>query len=164
MLFAPEEIANKSGKPFQAFTPMWKHYQTLEIPKISWDQGIHDFWGAPPRKRALKRLRAFVRSAPSSTAKQAGSPGLELRLLPGRGRKACYGERSKPGFRGDARNIVRRSCLRRHREQSFMIRREYLEVYRIREIQVATATHLLLHQTGRLRPQTARPARRPPPR
>ncbi|MFT4551310.1 MAG: deoxyribodipyrimidine photo-lyase [Verrucomicrobiales bacterium] len=34
MLFEPHEIANKSGKPFQVFTPMWKHYQTLEMPQV----------------------------------------------------------------------------------------------------------------------------------
>ena len=32
MLFEPHAIANKSGKPFQVFTPMWKHYQTLDVP------------------------------------------------------------------------------------------------------------------------------------
>ncbi len=91
VLFAPESIANKSGRPFQVFTPMWKHIQTLEIPgpvrvkaaaakapakwpasealdslellpKIGWDAGFKDFWGTPSRKQALARLRKFIRT------------------------------------------------------------------------------------------------------
>ncbi len=32
-LLPPKEIANRSGKPFKIFTPMWRHYQKLEIPR-----------------------------------------------------------------------------------------------------------------------------------
>lgn len=91
LLIASEKISNKSGKPFQVFTPMWKHYQSLEIPdpakvEISaakapdrwprstkldslgllptrtWDAGFHKFWGAPSRKTALKQVRSFIKS------------------------------------------------------------------------------------------------------
>ena len=84
MLFEPHEIENKSGKPFQVFTPMWKHYQTLKVdkpvevdlgelkvlkkmpkglkidalgllPTISWDGGFYDFWD-PTRAAMLERL------------------------------------------------------------------------------------------------------------
>ena len=85
MLFEPHEIANKSGKPFQVFTPMWKHYQTREmpkvvdvdlkewkspkklpagqkieelelLPKIAWDGGFYESWD-PTRSAMLERLR-----------------------------------------------------------------------------------------------------------
>ena len=103
VLFAPERIANKSGKPFQVFTPMWRHYQTLEVPKpervnlsaakapsrwpksarlsslnllprIAWDTGLGEFWGTPSRKRAMKRLGAFVRSGAAAYPERRDTP------------------------------------------------------------------------------------------
>lgn len=91
MLFEPHEIANKSGKPFRVFTPMWRHYKTLEIPPpievdlaalkspsrmpkgdalkslellptISWDGGFKDFWSKPSREAMLERLDNFIAS------------------------------------------------------------------------------------------------------
>ncbi len=91
MLFEPHEIANKSGKPFQVFTPMWRHYQKLGkpelvrvpleelrhpkkwpgtdsiqslalLPTLPWDTGFGEFWGTPSRQDGLRRLRAFVKS------------------------------------------------------------------------------------------------------
>jgi len=32
LLFEPDEIKNKSGKPFQVFTPFWKHLREFDIP------------------------------------------------------------------------------------------------------------------------------------
>ena len=84
MLFEPHQISNKSGKPFQVFTPMWKHYQTLEVPgvvevdlaamkpprevpagiavedlgllpKIGWDSGFYQAWD-PTRAAVLARI------------------------------------------------------------------------------------------------------------
>jgi len=84
MLFEPHEIANKSGKPFQVFTPMWNHYQTREVPPavevdlgalqspkkwpksvaidklellpgIAWDGGFYEMWN-PTRAAMLERL------------------------------------------------------------------------------------------------------------
>ena len=89
MLFEPHEIANKAGKPFRVFTPMWRHYSTLEIPKpvdvdlkrletpkrlpkvdtlkglgllpkIPWDGGFSEFWGKPTRASMLERLDGFI--------------------------------------------------------------------------------------------------------
>ena len=103
VLFAPETIANKSGKPFKVFTPMWKHPQTLEmpapvrvksaaakapakwpasaqlgslrlLPKIGWDSGISEFWGTPSRNAALKHLRKFIRSGAESYPELRDSP------------------------------------------------------------------------------------------
>ena len=89
MLFEPHEIANKAGKPFRVFTPMWRHYTTLTVPKpvevdlsqlraparlpkgdrlndldllpkIPWDGGFGDFWGKPTRASMLERLGGFI--------------------------------------------------------------------------------------------------------
>jgi deoxyribodipyrimidine photo-lyase len=91
MLFEPHEIENKSGKPFQVFTPMWRHYQKLAmpavvkvplshlsapkkwpetdsidslalLPKISWDKGLAGHWGTPSRKICRSHLRKFIKS------------------------------------------------------------------------------------------------------
>ncbi len=32
LLFEPGTVLNKTGKPFQVFTPFWRHLQTLEVP------------------------------------------------------------------------------------------------------------------------------------
>jgi deoxyribodipyrimidine photo-lyase len=103
VLFAPEMIANKSGKPFQVFTPMWKHIQTLDMPKpvrvkmaaakaptkwpdsdqleslgllprAGWDVGFRNFWGAATRKRALTQLRKFIRADAQSYPELRDSP------------------------------------------------------------------------------------------
>ncbi len=89
MLFEPHEIANRSGKPFKVFTPMWKHYQSLTVPpvvslpaddlrfpsrlptgdplesldllpSIPWDTGFHRFWESPTRDHMLNRLDSFI--------------------------------------------------------------------------------------------------------
>ncbi|MGI9240596.1 MAG: cryptochrome/photolyase family protein [Verrucomicrobiales bacterium] len=89
MLFEPHEIANRSGKPFQVFTPLWKHYETLAVPtpvevdltelrppghwppsepieglnlrpQIPWDGGIHEHWD-PTRSAVLGRLEDIGR-------------------------------------------------------------------------------------------------------
>jgi deoxyribodipyrimidine photo-lyase len=86
MLHEPTEIANKAGKPFRVFTPMWRHYQTLEtprpvavdlaamkvsakwpdgsvlelLPRIRWDGGFNDFWGTPSRQLVDQRVRGFI--------------------------------------------------------------------------------------------------------
>ena len=89
LLHEPTVIQNKSGRPFQVFTPFWKHYQTLEVPRpvevdlkelkspskwpdgveieslgllptIQWDGGLYDFWGTPSRKMVDERVTEFV--------------------------------------------------------------------------------------------------------
>ena len=91
LLFEPQEIQNKSGKPFQVFTPFWKHCQTLPfpkpirvdlakiqvperwprsshlkeftlLPKIGWDAEFYKSWD-PTLKGGEKRLREFGRNA-----------------------------------------------------------------------------------------------------
>ena len=91
VLFEPYEIQNKAGKPFQVFTPMWRHYQKLEmpvvvkvplnlltspkrwpkadsieslalLPRASWDKGFEAHWGTPSRKICRSHLRKFIKS------------------------------------------------------------------------------------------------------
>lgn len=84
LLREPWEIKNQSGKPFQVFTPYWKHCLKLDtpapvsvdhqqakvlkqqpdsldldelglLPKIPWDRGFYDFW-TPTTAAARQRL------------------------------------------------------------------------------------------------------------
>lgn len=88
LLFEPQTIANKQGKPFQVFTPFWRYCLTREIaapvalkagdlpvpkiwpeslalehlrllPGVAWDAGLSETW-EPGEGGAQKRLRAFV--------------------------------------------------------------------------------------------------------
>lgn len=82
LLLDPLEITNKSGKPFQVFTPFWKHCRDLTpaepvtlpltaakpnlssdnvesldlLPTIPWDKGIDSFW-SPTRQGGLDLLK-----------------------------------------------------------------------------------------------------------
>ncbi|HEY9250124.1 MAG TPA: deoxyribodipyrimidine photo-lyase, partial [Rariglobus sp.] len=91
LLFEPHTIANKQGRPFQVFTPYWRHCLTQEIPRavtvraglfpppedwpaslrvddlgllpaIRWDAGFCAEW-TPGEAGARKRLKAFVAQA-----------------------------------------------------------------------------------------------------
>ena len=85
LLLDPLSIRNKSGKPFQVFTPFWKHCkdfapdqpETLAgnnfspdvatdsldsielLPNIPWDKTMNSFWD-PSRKGALKLLKEAI--------------------------------------------------------------------------------------------------------
>ena len=88
LLFEPDTVQNKSGGPFQVFTPYWKHCLSLPIeppaklgsaaliapkkwpaslevsefsllPKIKWDAGFGKV-SRPGEAEALKRLKSFV--------------------------------------------------------------------------------------------------------
>lgn len=89
LLFEPWTIHNKQNKPFQVFTPFWKHCLTLQapsvplpipklkpsslsiksdsleslelLPKIHWDTGIHAAW-KPGESHARKMLDKFLKS------------------------------------------------------------------------------------------------------
>jgi len=91
LLFEPHTIANKQGKPFQVFTPYWRHCLTQEIPAviavkaggfpapadwpaslpvaalgllpaIKWDAGFYTTW-TPGETGAHKQLKRFVAEA-----------------------------------------------------------------------------------------------------
>lgn len=91
VLFEPHVVKNKSGGPFQVFTPFWRHCLTLEVaepvrlpagklavpaevtrslaieelrllPAIPWDAGFRAAW-QPGEEGATRRLRKFVAGA-----------------------------------------------------------------------------------------------------
>jgi deoxyribodipyrimidine photo-lyase len=91
LLLDPLKITNKSGKPFQVFTPFWKHCREIDIaqpdtkqeklnsvkdlasgslaelnllPEIPWDKGMEEFWN-PTRKGGLDLLD---KAAPKSSS------------------------------------------------------------------------------------------------
>ncbi|MBL9172506.1 MAG: deoxyribodipyrimidine photo-lyase [Verrucomicrobiales bacterium] len=105
LLFEPHLIRNKQGRPFQVFTPFWKHCLTqlvsppvkvgtgkftapsawprsLEIdalgllPKIPWDAGFATSW-KPGEAGAAERLRVFVSRAMSGYANTRNLPGQD---------------------------------------------------------------------------------------
>jgi deoxyribodipyrimidine photo-lyase len=88
LLHEPHTIANKQGKPFQVFTPYWRHCLTVPmaepvkvsssdlptpakwpsslsldalrlLPRIKWDAGFSNVW-QPGEAGAAKRLSRFV--------------------------------------------------------------------------------------------------------
>src|SRR6478609_3535255 len=87
LLFEPHAVRNKAGRPFQVFTPFWRHCLTQPVdapvklrpgplkapaawpkslrvdelalrPKIKWDKGLAETW-QPGEAAALKRLKKF---------------------------------------------------------------------------------------------------------
>ncbi len=105
LLFEPHTIKNKQGKPFQVFTPYWKHCLELPVPaavklaasgqftapekwpqsreiaqlgllpKIKWDAGFGAVW-QPGEAAAAARLKKFAARAMENYA--------DVRNLPGR--------------------------------------------------------------------------------
>jgi deoxyribodipyrimidine photo-lyase len=90
LLFEPAEVQNKQGKPFQVFTPFWKHCQTRPAPEkplkkpsrlrspddwpnamdlgdlqlrpsIPWDAGFFEVW-TPGEAGAAERLATLKRT------------------------------------------------------------------------------------------------------
>jgi deoxyribodipyrimidine photo-lyase len=105
LLFEPHTVQNKSGQPFQVFTPFWKHCQTLPVdelvklpagnlpapaswpaslplaalallPTIKWDAGLAEAW-QPGEAAALKRLKQFMSRAVEQYAEQRNFPGID---------------------------------------------------------------------------------------
>ncbi|WP_309384485.1 cryptochrome/photolyase family protein [Cerasicoccus frondis] len=93
LVHEPWEIKNQSGKPFQVFTPYWKHCLKLDtpppvsvdirqakvpkqwpnslelealqlLPKIKWDTGFYDYW-TPTAAAAHQRLGKLAASGAS---------------------------------------------------------------------------------------------------
>ena len=105
LLHEPHTIANKSGGPFQVFTPYWRHCLTLSVaaavklgtaklaaptawprslaleelgllPRIPWDAGLRETW-TPGEAGAAKRLRGFAASAMENYADRRDLPGTD---------------------------------------------------------------------------------------
>jgi deoxyribodipyrimidine photo-lyase len=105
LLFEPHTVQNKAGRPFQVFTPYWRHCQTLPVeaptklpagnfpppgkwpgsrelaelelqPKIGWDSGLADAW-VPGEFAAAKRLKKFSAGAMEDYGDQRNTPALD---------------------------------------------------------------------------------------
>ena len=105
LLFEPWTIENKSGKPFQVFTPYWKRCREFPtpdveavplkklrapkvwpgslsldelvlLPEIGWDEGFYEAW-EPTRKGAQKRLKAFIKKAAASYGTDRDRPDVD---------------------------------------------------------------------------------------
>jgi deoxyribodipyrimidine photo-lyase len=105
VLFEPHTVKNKSGGPFQVFTPFWRHCQTLAVdeperlragelpgpsrwprslkleefellPRIPWDAGFGSLW-QPGEAGASKRLRRFLSHAMENYAEERNFPDRE---------------------------------------------------------------------------------------
>lgn len=102
LLFEPHSIRNKQGRPFQVFTPFWKHCLTLPVaapvqstssqltspdkwprseelgdlgllPRIPWDGGIAAMW-KPGEAGAAAQLKQFVTGAMNGYAETRNYP------------------------------------------------------------------------------------------
>jgi deoxyribodipyrimidine photo-lyase len=106
LLHEPHTIANKEGKPFQVFTPFWRHCLTLPIapptklaagtripgpaawprslaldelelrPQVAWDAGLREAW-TPGEVGAAKRLKQFAAHAMEEYAERRNEPGRD---------------------------------------------------------------------------------------
>lgn len=112
LLHEPEAIANRQGRPFQVFTPYWRHCLAQPVgrplklterilpappewpaslaleelalrPKSGWADGFDDVW-QPGEAGAAKRLRQFVAGALDGYADDRNRPDLDgtARLSP----------------------------------------------------------------------------------
>jgi deoxyribodipyrimidine photo-lyase len=84
LLHEPHTIANKQGRPFQVFTPFWRHCLTLEV-------------------AAPQRLPAGPLTAPASWPRSLGV--AELGLLPTRDWADGFGACWQPGEAGAAKRL-----------------------------------------------------------
>ncbi|GAB1489088.1 deoxyribodipyrimidine photo-lyase [Opitutaceae bacterium] len=104
LLFEPHTIANKQGRPFQVFTPYWRHCLTLPVspprvlpagplpspvkwpvgcqlselglrPSIPWDVGFSTHW-TPGEDGARRRLKAFVTGLIAGYAENRNVPSV----------------------------------------------------------------------------------------
>ena len=168
LLFDPEEIRNKSGRPFRVFTPFWNacvpvqppfakdptvvrwkrtRPESLELnayrlePSVEWTKGLRESW-QPGEPGAQKILQQFLDTAIDRYAENRDFPALDgtSRLSP----HLHFGEISP--------NRVLAACARRHSKTSG----EFVRQLGWREF----AHHLLYHfpetPSKPLRPQFAR--------
>ncbi len=102
LLHEPHTVSNKSGLPFQVFTPFWKHCLTLQkedpavckltrfpkpdafpkslkledlnlLPALGWDKGFYESWH-PGEAGAHKRLAGFLKTAAEDYSDQRNIP------------------------------------------------------------------------------------------
>ncbi|HVS51673.1 MAG TPA: deoxyribodipyrimidine photo-lyase [Opitutaceae bacterium] len=105
LLHEPHAIANKQGKPFQVFTPFWRHCLALPVepeikiparalaapakwpapcaleefelrPRLGWADAFRETW-EPGEAGAVKRLRKFIATAMAADADERNVPARE---------------------------------------------------------------------------------------
>ena len=105
LLFEPQFVANRQGRPFQVFTPFWRHCLSLPVapprrlgaaslpapsewpdsvaiddlgllPRKRWDAGLAGLW-QPGERGAAARLRRFVSTAIESYAADRDRPDMD---------------------------------------------------------------------------------------
>ena len=105
LLFEPAAIANRQGRPFQVFTPFWRHCLTLPVAgpvrlparlfpaparwpdtreladlalcsQLGWDAGFGGVWN-PGEIGAQARLKAFFAGCADTYDEQRNQPGIE---------------------------------------------------------------------------------------
>lgn len=105
LLHEPHTVANKQGRPFQVFTPYWRHCLTLPetppvklgaapfaapaawpaslapddlalLPRIKWDAGFYETW-TPGEAGAAKRLKAFAARAMEAYSDRRNTPSVD---------------------------------------------------------------------------------------
>jgi deoxyribodipyrimidine photo-lyase len=105
LLFEPHTVTNKQGRPFQVFTPFWRHCLALRVtdepvsrtprklpapeswppcavlkelellPKRDWASGFSAAW-TPGEAGAQLKLKAFLQQMVGDYAEQRNTPGL----------------------------------------------------------------------------------------
>jgi deoxyribodipyrimidine photo-lyase len=105
LLFEPDAVSNRSGKPFRVFTPFWKHVRTLPVsapvpvathklagparkpesvpledlgllPETGWDAEFYTQW-KPSLEDAADTLESFASRGVVRYRKQRDLPGVE---------------------------------------------------------------------------------------
>jgi len=105
LLNEPHTIANRTGGPFQVFTPYWRHCLSLPVaeeiavkakafpaperwpesveieelgllPRVKWDAGFNEGW-TPGEAGARKRLKYFLAKLASDYGEQRDLPGVD---------------------------------------------------------------------------------------
>ncbi len=105
LLFDPDTVRNKAGRPFQVFTPFWRHCQTLAVAppvrlptgklpaparwptslelaqlgllsRLKWPAGLAAAW-SPGEAAARRRLNKFAAGAMRDYAERRNSPDTD---------------------------------------------------------------------------------------
>jgi hypothetical protein len=93
LLFEPHTIQNKQGKPFQVFTPYWKHCLTLPVPVVV-------KFGAERIAAPLLRERSVAHVSPKCSASARTHATRCSRQLPASSGASCCVSRESRDERG----------------------------------------------------------------
>lgn len=78
LLWEPHEVENKQGRPFQVFTPFWRHLQTLPVrPPVAVPEGPFPGPATAPASLALAELELLPRLAWADGFPDHWTPTLE---------------------------------------------------------------------------------------